>query len=562
MITIPVHIKECNDLPFISGKQKKYSYAFRSVYSSSHKIKDKEFELHIRKKFTLTDIEYRSLVSDVENKIAQTNTNKENQEVRMMEITQDIEQLNENKKSNSITRKKFKKHKKYRELENSLPQNITFGGKQTLRELTRLHNKITAINRELNVEKRNKMLSENQSWIDKKTIEWKQNRILHVYLLGEANQKGNRYFDFNFVDKSIIYKPYKGKKVEIKYSCNGNHQKQLLELQQFIDSKAMSVTITMSEKQICISFDDEIISGYCIDKQERRKDVEKIKEKNLSPEKQTEEIKKLYKANHDSLEEKKLTGKISNRFLSYDSNPYYLGWCIADKGEMGIKRIIEKGFIDLTGLNENLKLSSDHPLVKKQNNKRVNEIQNAWKKLFDIAHHYKCAYFVHEDISNIGKNEKFDSHLANRKVKNQWHRGITDWQIKKRCTKYGMQIIPIISVYTSFIGNLMYQYFDATNAAIEICRRGMFKFNKGMFYPAIAGTIPDTVRGLFECQGIQMRPEDVRVLKDCESWKSLYKTASYNGLRWRWDMDKVEKPHSVFSMGSAKSKVNFVRFTD
>jgi IS605 OrfB family transposase len=510
----------------------------------------------------LTDIEFRSLVSDIDNRIEQTKTNKSENEQKIINISEDVKRFNEKEKSNKNTGIVFKKHNKIKELEYSLPQNITFGGKQTLRELTKLHNNIQVINKETDIEKRSKLLAENKLKIDKQTILWKEGRILHFYILGEANQKGNRFFDFDFLNKKIIFKPFKGKKIEIKYSCFGNNQKELLKLQEFINNKSIAVTLSISVKQICLSFDNEILSGFYIDKQKRKKEVEcEIKNNfSLSAEEKKELIKFIYKKHYDELKAKKLVNKISNRYISVDMNPDYLGYCIADKGIYGIKKIIEKGVIDFRNLNKKLNLSSDNYLVKNQNNKRKFEIHNALKSLFEIANHYKVAYFVKEDIDGIGKNEKLNSKEANRKTRNIWHREITEWQIEKRCIKYGIELIPIIPVYTSFIGNLIYDYFDATNAAIEICRRGMFKYEKGLFYPPITGTIFDTMSKFFEYQNIQLKPRDVQIFKDCKKWDKLFKIASDNGLRWRWNWEMVKKPFSVFSMNSVKSKVKIIRF--
>ena len=560
MITIAVNIKDCSDLDFIAKKQQDYSYAFRKLYSNFHKNDDVAFADFIQKKWSLTDIEFRSLQSDVANKIEQTKTNKADQEWRIMDVMLDVKNLSEKEKSNNNTRSKFKKHNKIKQLECSLPQNITFGGKETLRELTRLHNNICVINKEPDAVKRSLMLAENQAKIDEKTKVWKENRTLQFYILGEANQFGNRFFDFDFINKRIVFKPFSGKKVEINYSCNNNYQEQLLKLQELIDAKTIAVTISVSVNQVCISFDNEILSGYFIDKNERRREVKEINKKDLTPAVKKECIKEVYKKHHEELRSKKLENKISNRYIAIDKNPDYIGYCIADKGVDGIEKIIEKGVIDFKELNKKLGLSSDNPLVIRQNNKREHEITNAVKYLFEIADHYKVAYFIHEDINNIGKNEKFISKEANRKVKNLWHRKITEWQIAKRCVKYGIQLIDIIPAYTSFIGNLMYDFFDATNAAVEICRRGMFKYEKGLFYPQATGTILDTMSRLFECQNIQLKPRDVLIFKDCTKWDKLFKIAADNGLRWRWDWDKVVKPFSVFSINSVKSKVNIVRF--
>ncbi len=74
MITIPVNIKVCDDLDFIANKQSNYSYAFRKLHASFHKIEDAKFTGALQKRFKLTEIELRSLKSDVSTKISQTKT--------------------------------------------------------------------------------------------------------------------------------------------------------------------------------------------------------------------------------------------------------------------------------------------------------------------------------------------------------------------------------------------------------------------------------------------------------------------------------------------------------
>lgn len=560
MITIPVHTVSCSDEDFLLKKQNDYSYAFRFCYNNINLLNDTSFINKVQAKFKLTDIEYRSLVSDVNTKIEQVTTNKSNQEQKLLDITNDIKELNKKDKTNKITRSKFKKNKKVKGIENSLIRDITFGGKETLRTLTKLHNNKKVISRIANVKERNKQAKANELKIIKQTELFKDSRLLQFYIIGEANQTGNRFFNFIFSENKIIYKPFNGKKIEIIFTCSKRYKKMLLRLQPLIDNKQIPITLSISSNQVCISFDDEILSGYFIDKAERKKEVTLINKTNETKEKKTELIKDVYKKYHESLRKQKLIGKTEGRYMAIDTNPYYIGYCIADKGKDGIKRIIEKGFIDFSLLDINLGLASDDDLKIYQNNKRRFEINNTWKSLFEIANHYKVAHFVKEDIDNIGKKEASFSKEANRKNKNIWHRSITDWQIEKRCRMFGIELIPIEPCYTSFIGNLMYDYFDATNASIEICRRGMFKFDKGLFYPNITGTILDTMSMFIESQKIQLKQRDAQVFKDCKKWDGLYRIATDNAIRWRWDMEKVVKPSTVFSMSSKKSKVNIIRF--
>lgn len=564
MKTIALNIKSCSDSEFILEKQINYSCAFRKLYKHFDKIDKKEFQEKLNKKYKLTEIEFRSLKSEVNSKLAQTATNKSDKEQRIIELTSTLKDLQTKDKSKNNTRKKFKTYNKIKELERSLTTDITFGGKENLRALTKLYNNIFFIknDKEITEEKRKILLEENQSNIDKQTKLFHKNRILHFYVLGEANQVGNRFFDFDFADNTIFYKPFKGKRIEIKYSCSKKQKEEFVKIKDLIDRKELSVTLQISNEQICVSFDNEVLSGYYIDEKERRKEVKLIKEKELSDAEKTEIIKAVYKKYHDDLKIKKLVGKLEKRFIAVDINPDFIGYCVADRGENGIKKIIEKGVINLSLLNEKLGLASDHPLTIKQNNKRINEVQNACKLLFSIASHYKVAYFVKEDVDGIAKNEAFNSSEANRKVRNIWHRKITEWQIEKRCKAHGIELIPIIPVYTSFIGNIMYEYFDATNAAIEICRRGMFKYQKGLFYPIITGSISDTMKLLITQQKIELKQGDAQIFKNCDAWVGFYKVAKNNGLRWRWGWNDVKKSFSTFSVSNRKSKVSIVKFID
>lgn len=553
MLTVSIKHKFISDESFLIKKQTNYSYAFRKIYMNITKLENITFQKDIQKKFNLNDIEFRSLVSQVKCKYEQTVTEKSNKEQRIVELTKEINGLIKLPKSIKTTRTLFKKRNKIKYLENSLSRDITFGGKETLQKLSRLHNKINVINLIKDPTERNNELNLNQIKINKQIKLWKDNRMLGVYILGEANRKGNRFFEFDFINKTLVYKPYKGKKIEIKYSCFGKHQETLLKLQDLIKNKLISVTLNVTTDKTSITFDDSTLSGFYFDKTERTKEIKSIKEKGYSTDVTKNLINDICKKYHDELRLKKLEGKLEKRYMAIDMNPEYIGFCIADRGDNDITKIVKKGVIDLRGLNTKLKLSSSNPLSKYQNNKRKHELINSLKTLFDMASQYKVSHFISEDIDNINNIDSSFNKQANRKIKNIWHRELTEWQIEKRCVSTGIEHLKVIPAYTSFIGNIMYDNFDATNAALEICRRGMFKFTKGLFYPKLTSTNIDTMSRM-------MNPRDVQEFKDCQNWVELYKIASHNGLRWRWDWDKVTKPFSVFSMNNPNSKVNLIYF--
>ncbi len=111
----------------------------------------------------------------------------------------------------------------------------------------------------------------------------------------------------------------------------------------------------------------------------------------------------------------------------------------------------------------------------------------------------------------------------------------------KNYNKLGIIKIGINPCYSSFIGNIMYDYVDPVNASIEICRRGMFKYDKkenniSKFYPILdTGTIMDTVL-------LRNAASDVSFLKDSSSWVDSYQKIRKSGLRYRATMDDCKRP--------------------
>jgi hypothetical protein len=86
---------------------------------------------------------------------------------------------------------------------------------------------------------------------------------------------------------------------------------------------------------------------------------------------------------------------------------------------------------------------------------------------------------------------------------------------------------------------MQYEYIDPINASIEIGRRGIFKYNKGKFYPEFdTGTIVNAMSKLNELR-------DVSSIKDCESWVEMYREVRQSGLRFRATYDDTAMNHQV-----------------
>jgi len=116
-----------------------------------------------------------------------------------------------------------------------------------------------------------------------------------------------------------------------------------------------------------------------------------------------------------------------------------------------------------------------------------------------------------------------------------------------------IELIEINPVYSSFIGNIIYNYFDPVNSSIEIGRRGIIKYIKNnKFYPVLTSTIIDAMTNRFKSI------VDVQYIKDCESWIELYKNTKSLNIIYRVQLDDVS--HQLFSLNTIKSKVNYITF--
>jgi hypothetical protein len=105
----------------------------------------------------------------------------------------------------------------------------------------------------------------------------------------------------------------------------------------------------------------------------------------------------------------------------------------------------------------------------------------------------------------------------------------------------GINIYTVNPAYSSFIGNLMYNYTDAINASIEIARRGYeyrIKKNKKAFYPIF----------LVKHQWKEMATK-------CKDWKELFLAIKNLKLKYRVSLDEVKYLFKVFQQNSSHSSM-------
>ena len=542
MITRKLHITEIDNASFIQERCRQYSYAFRLMFKMFDESSDPEFAERFMQRFGLKDIDYRSLQSQVKAKKDAEATQKEKIEERISELEDAL--ANDSKLTDF---KRYKIHRKIAHLRKSLENNLVFGGRNLLTKISKEYNKGD---------------NKDEAKLSKLIETFREKRVMPFYCTGEANKKGNRFFDLSAIaEGKVVYKQQKGTKVNIAFKLPKKFRDEIARLQGMAMDNEIAISISLDTEWVYLIFDEEKLNGFAVDEVSRRHDVKLLKEKGLPKDMEKEEIKSIYREYYRKQEEVKLAGKIEKRCLAIDLNPTNIGYSVLDRTDDGDCRVVSCGLIDISSLCRRLKTSSSSKVQKWQNNKRRYELTMIVKRLFTLAKHYKCSKFIMEDLElGLSEETDFGTREFRRKVNNLWNRSLLENIITRRCNETGIELIKVNPAYTSFIGNMRHPYADATNASIEIGRRGLHRYTKGAFYPSMDVGSLSTVEA--EKFGADASGET------CSSWVELRKS-----LQSRCQ-DKVDFEHrlrtaleafpsesySRFSMFSYNSKVICITF--
>jgi len=516
MITYKLKIK--NNIN-IDEYMKQYSSMLRKIYSNIELCEDTNFRKNLLVKYSLLDTWFYDTC-----KIEALGIYEKYLRTKESNIKK-IDELKLLIKNNKFRTKKgkYKAINKLSYLRKNLDKSIVFGRKEILRNIT--HHKNIG-----NIELYNKFL-------DKFQI----NRIITIRSIGETLPYGNRKFSFDFINNIIIFKPNRNTRINVEYICkNKTYINNLNKLQVLTDNKDIPVSVRLDNKYVYVTFSLEKLNNYNFKEKEYFKELKTINKKDK------ELRKEIYIKWVNEQNDRKKINKLPNRYLGIDLNPEYIGFSILDKlsnnGE-GEFKIIKVGYINLSHLNKSLRLSSTNIKEVYQNNKRKHEIKEAWKYIFNLCKHYKVYNIVIEDLNNVNNkiiNE--NSKLANKKVKNFWHKALTEQLINKYVEQEGYNLIEVKPYHSSFIGNMIYSYADPTSASIEIGRRGIIKYLKNnSLYPLISRINSDN-RQKYDLS-------ENRLIGT--SWKQLFNEIS--GLRYRNEYCT----HSEINLQSNKSKVKF-----
>ena len=477
-----INISDSNE-KLLLQLQKQYSIAFRKVYNNMDLIRDEGFVKEIREKHGISSKAYEYLVKECESFYDRNQATIKRREEEITKLRKRLGDEQDKKKRVKINRHIIN-------LIHSLKSKVVFGGKELLRAVT----KDTA----------NKQ-------------KYSESRTLPLCFYGETSRNGNRFFNFKGLSDGFILFKYEGSDIRMNIELDIRKRDVLFlkQIEALALAKQCAITIKLTTKRIYITYDEALLSGNKFDEKSFYKSISHIKDK--------DERRILIHQAHVDFENKMLKTKNKNRYLSIDMNPDGIGYCVLEKvpeSPEGDFTVLKKEYLDFSELN------------KQTSDKRKYELSIAIKYLFGQLTHFNCAYFISEELNLSPKDH--GNKISNRKINNLWNRDFLNKLFTKYCNIKGIKRIEINPVYSSFIGNINYEAFDPIAASIEIGRRGMIKYTRGV------KVIPELCMSNI-INGLNRLPLSKKIYDDiheCKSWKELFKAFSTAKMSVRRKMNE------------------------
>lgn len=258
------------------------------------------------------------------------------------------------------------------------------------------------------------------------SAEWKRTRLLPLYVVGEAPQKGNRKFKFSPNLTSVVFKPRRGESHTIPLpKLRKNYDKLLTSAFTAAQNKQLPITVSLTPTSISFSFDDT------------------------------------------KLDLSKASRAIKNRYAGIDMNPNYIGISVFDADNLVATKLFKLS--ELTGKGASA--------AKLQHETReVGHAIGAW-----LNHHRVDKLFLEELKFKQGCARKGKSY--NRLTQNNWKRSALESTLSKYYKLYKVN-----AAYTSTIGNILHPELpDAIAASTAVARRGyrLIVVKNKQFYPEL-----------------------------------------------------------------------------
>ena len=337
--------------------------------------------------------------------------------------------------------------------------------------------------------------------------EYQSKKLLPLNIQGEACKKGNRLFNFDLVNSKIKLKLSKKNHQEIEfYKPNRNQFRELSKIQELVDNKQLTLTVSLNNEYIWLTFDESLLEI-----QEKFKDLK------------------------------------NNRVLGIDLNPNYIGLSILEFNKNDEFKVIHKQVFDLSALNVTSNKSSTDKLSKYLTNKRKFELIQICYDINKLMNYWKCSKLCIEDL-NIKSSDKKQGKTFNRLCNNVWNRNLVVNKLKMLSSIFGYELVEVNPVYSSFIGNLLYgneNTPDMIASSIEIARREYKKFEKGWFYP------------IFNIE--HLNEQWKQTLSGIEDWKSAFNQIKKSKLKYRFQLIELIS-NAVFSKIYKQKHINLYCF--
>ena len=331
--------------------------------------------------------------------------------------------------------------------------------------------------------------------------DFKNNRLLGIYSQGEILRNGNRKFKLDLDSNLVIFKFSPKKHIKLQLPrLRKNYLYELTKLEGLCSNKKALFSVELKLDTISITFDESLI----------------------------------YTSNYQGF---------NNRVAAIDMNPDSIGFSISEfNGDT--QKVLYSELINFSYYMKNLHKSSNSKESKYQNNKQKHELREVAKRIINICKNFKVSQFGIEDLNF--KSNNLNSRELNRRTKNKWKRICLYQAIRKQCVLNNIEFKEVNPCYSSFIGNLSYNYPDAIAASLELARRANFKYIKGKFYPSLI-----TKESLFN-----RWKESIDWMY--KSWKELFDIIKMSELKYRHSLEEYSS--RVFSKFYSKSKITLYGF--
>lgn len=311
--------------------------------------------------------------------------------------------------------------------------------------------------------------------------QYRYNKLSPISIVGEANYRGNRLFDFDFAYNRVVYKPFKDVHKEIQFCpVKKKLALELTKVQELAEQKKMPVTVGFTDKHLYLTYDESLIYN------EAYKDLK------------------------------------HNRVLGLDMNPNYIGVSVIEFDKHDEFKVLHKEVFDLTRLTKPCGESSHHEKSKYLTNKLKHETIAIAHKINKLVDYWKCSKLAIEDLS-IKTKDQNKGKTFNRLCNNKWERQLFVNKLKMLAGIYRYELVEVNPVYSSIVGNFAYgspNTPDMVAASIEIARRAYKKFEKGWFYPK------------FNVERLDERWK--QTLSGVKTWKNAFPKIKEAGLKYRF----------------------------